>query len=483
MREKISVNLLSSCTEKELIKLEHFLECKAYNSDKNIISLYKALKNIINKKLNFDDEAEVEIYNKVFPNDKNKSKDSLGKKQKSRLNILLSELTRLTEQFLSFEALEENSHFKVDLLNGKLLANSQFLLYSRHFNKRTKEKNNIEKKGLEYYKLAKIIEEKHLNYLYQTGEIYTNDNLNQLNEYLDVEYLLEKLSYYTTELSIEEATNKTFNSNTFGIIDYFLNIEEYSKIPILIIYKAHIELVKNKSVENYYQLLELLNKYDEQLKYEDVQHFYVSATNFCTRQIKKGIFGYNQLYDLYETMHNKNYMLENNIMPLVKLKNIVTAGCRVNDFEWASEMISKYIPFVQKKVSDLVFRYFLGVIAFYKKDYKEAINHFVYGDGINLSYDINNRTMIMKSHYEIDKEYDERTLQIYRSTEKYFITNKHLSKTDISAYKNFIRSLINLYRIKFRSTKMTLDSLKTKIEKQELNSDRKWLQDKIAELN
>jgi len=30
---------------------------------------------------------------------------------------------------------------------------------------------------------------------------------------------------------------------------------------------------------------------------------------------------------------------------------------------------------------------------------------------------------------------------------------------------------------------MTLDSLKSKIDKQELNSDRMWFNDKIAEIN
>jgi len=90
--------------------------------------------------------------------------------------------------------------------------------------------------------------------------------------------------------------------------------------------------------------------------------------------------------------------------------------------------------------------------------------------------------MMLKSHYELDKEYDERTLQIYRSAERFFNENKSLNRARKTAYKNFTRTLINVYRIKHQATKMTLGKVKTKLEQQELNSDKSWLLEKIGEL-
>jgi len=51
-----------------------------------------------------------------------------------------------------------------------------------------------------------------------------------------------------------------------------------------------------------------------------------------------------------------------------------------------------------------------------------------------------------------------------------------------TSYKNFIRTLINLYRIKHGVTKMQLENVKQKLLAQKLNSNKSWLLEKIGEL-
>lgn len=471
--------MLKSCSIKELDRLEHFLACKAYNTDKSIVLLFNLLKDIIKKELNFDVTAAIKVYNKLF---NSKIHSSLNAKQKQSLNAKLTELTRLIEKFLTIESLEENTAYKIDLLNQNLLSKSQHLLYQRHYKKQHKKSEDSIFKNLDYYQQARIRELRKLDYLYQTGEIYKYDNLEKLNEFTDLEYLLQKLSLLTTMVSLEQVMHREYSKTSFDILDELLKLEKYNQIPEIIINKANIDLITNKSEENYNYLLILLDKYASKISSKDLNSYYISATNYCTRQIKKGNFKYKQLYELYKTLHEKNILLENDVMPITKLKNIIAVACRESAFEWANTVLENYINKVQKNVRNAVYRYNLGVIAFYQKEFNTAVNHFIYANDINLSYDVNNRIMLLKSHYEIDSEYDERTLQIYRSTEKYFVSNKMLRKYDIAANKNFIRSLINLYKIKHNSTKMTIESLTDKIKKQELNSDRKWLNDKIKEL-
>lgn len=90
--------------------------------------------------------------------------------------------------------------------------------------------------------------------------------------------------------------------------------------------------------------------------------------------------------------------------------------------------------------------------------------------------------MLLKSHYETDKEYDERTMQIFRSAGKYIVENKSLSSAHRKAYKNFIQALINLYRVRHQATKITLERVKEKLEKFEVFTDKQWLMEKIGEL-
>ena len=73
-------------------------------------------------------------------------------------------------------------------------------------------------------------------------------------------------------------------------------------------------------------------------------------------------------------------------------------------------------------------------------------------------------------------------MQIFRTIEKFFYENKLLSQKNSISYRNFIRTLINLYRIRHRTTKMKLKDLKVKLEAQKVNSDKKWLLEKIEEI-
>jgi len=121
-----------------------------------------------------------------------------------------------------------------------------------------------------------------------------------------------------------------------------------------------------------------------------------------------------------------NLLIEVDVIPVDKLKTVVAAGCRMGAFDWTVQMIEKYQPFVEKTVGESVYHFNLGVVAFYQQDCVESVN---------LNYDINCRVIMMKTHYEADKEYDERTLQIFRSAEKYFSENKQLKKQNWKSSK------------------------------------------------
>ena len=84
--------------------------------------------------------------------------------------------------------------------------------------------------------------------------------------------------------------------------------------------------------------------------------------------------------------------------------------------------------------------------------------------------------------YLMDKEYDNRTVQIFRSVERFVLTNKSMPNSHKKSYKNFIQILINLYRIHHKMGKQTLVSLQEKMDKMEFLTDKKWLLDRFKEM-
>jgi len=308
------------------------------------------------------------------------------------------------------------------------------------------------------------------------------DNLQEIIYNMDVVYILDKLSLNITLLSLQVANSKKYDDSSFEAVVALTNLPQYNSHPLVRIYLAAINLTKTQSKSAYQQFLFLLDEHSSSVSKEDLNGFYVAATNFCARQIQGGQFGYQKLFELYKTMDKKNLLVEANNIPVDKLRTFVTAGCRIGEFDWTLQMIEKYQHFIEKRMRESVYNFNLGGVAFYQKDYEKALHHFIRVESINFNYDVNCRVIMMKTHYECDQEYDERTIQIFRSAEKYFNENKQLTPKNKKAYKNFIRTLINVYRIRFGATKMKLEDLQEKLEKQEVNSDKKWLLHKIGEL-
>ncbi len=482
MKSLLLVELLESFSEKEMERLTHFVSCPYFNTDRHIIKLLDVVKKKIARQAGIQDEAKVEIYQKVF-SDLPASKKVLNSHQQTVLRVKISTLMQLTEQFLIIEKLKTEAAFKNELLYSQLIDKKQFRLLSRRVNQFRKEPDE-EVKDIPYYHYQYKTEAEILNYLYHSAQWIKKDNLTILNRQLDIYYLLSKLKLHVTAVSFMDiSAKKQYDFSEMEALQTLLKMPQYTDVPLIRTYQSIIKLKKHKTHEIYIELLDLLDQQEKFISRNDLNDFYVVATNFCVFQIKSGKQEYyRHLFNIYIIMDTKNLLLEGNLIPIGKLKNIISVSCRVEEFEWAINLINKYYLFVRKEIRHHVQNFGFGVIAFHQKDYQTAVDHLYSIDNINLVYDLDRRMMIVKSYYEIESEYKETTAQVFRSMEKYIRGNKLLTLKNKTAYKNFIRILLNLYRIRHRATKMTLERVKEKLEGQRVNSDKKWLLEKIEEL-
>lgn len=475
----ISIELLNSFSDKELDGFSNFISYHYFNTDKSLVKLFEQLrKHIIGKPVQFSNQ-ELKIYGNVFA-DLSKP-DDLNIKQRKRLNSKLNAITRLAEKFLCINALDKDDFCNHELLYNELLNKKQYELLNRKINLERKKLNKINIKDTPFYYRAHKIEEQIFTLNYQNDLMILMDNLKDQNQYLDLYYILEKMSIYTSMLSIEMSTKINQDYDTMEPVLNLANYTEYNSIPLIKAFKAVVFLLKSQTEKSYDDLIKLLDLLKDLLPAQTLIIMYNIALNFCVKQLNKGEFTFHNLFEIYKKLDEQNLFLEENFMPANKLKNILTVGCRTNKFKWVENILAKYYPFIRKTVRESVYQFNLGSIAFYKKNFDQALRHFIRVDRVNLNYDVDCRVMMLKAHYEIDKDYDERTVQIYRSTEKYFAENKALPSPNRKAYKNFIRMLINLYRIKHKETKMSIESFSKKLNAQQFNSDKNWLKEKLGE--
>jgi len=475
---------LNAFSEKELSELTLFVECEYFNTDYHLITLLNVLKNEVIHREQFTIDKQVTVYRKAFPN-RPIPDEELNRNEMKYLRNKMNLLRRLTEDFLKQIALEEHTVYNDELLFKKLLEKKQFSLFNRHI-KRNKKIQQKESKGRNYYENQFKTELAILEYLNINSRLLLEDNLKEVNYNIDLYYVLNKLRLYTTATYLQNfTTKKSYDFSSQKAIEPLLLLPQYKNHPLVLIYQATIELEQLKNETNFYKLLELLHKYDNYIPHKDLTSFYLAAINFCTYQLRAGkINYYRRVFELFKLMDEKNLLIEDNHISIGKLKNIITVSCEVEEFKWAEQLAEKYIPFVTETFRHSVRNFIWGSIAFHQNDYNTALSHFIRVERVDLSIDIDVRIMLLKSYYELDKEYYERTLQIMLSFKKFIRNQKNLTSIDKKAYANFIQILINIYRRRHNvnTTVERIKMIKDRLESQKVNSDKKWLLKKIEEL-
>jgi len=477
------VDLLNSLSKSELADLGSFVACDYHNTDVQIVHLLEGLRQEVIHQKAFDDEAQCVVYSAIFPK-KTAPKQSLNAQQKGSLLAKMTLLLRLVETFLMQEELKENTACQTELLHPQLLRRKQFALFQRNITKDNKILDTKTAKGVADYAQQFKIQSAILDYFRKKELLTKEDNLPKLIESLDVYYLVNKLELYVTCISLTDfSAQKSYDYAPMNAISTLLDIPQYANHPLIHTYQVAANLLKDNTIELYEKLIELLDTNSTFIANHDLDNFYKIAISFCTSKIKEGDSTYyRQIFDLFQIMDNKNLLKEGNFMSAGKLKNIITVSCKVGEFDWAKEAIEKYRPNLEKAHAKSVYHFNMGAVAFYQNDFKTALSHFIRVEKVNLAYDINCRIMLLKSHYELDHEYDERTIRTFLLSERFIQSHKGLITRDKKAYKNFVRILINIYNTRHGAGKMTAEKVKKKLKKLEFVSDKKWLEEKVERL-
>lgn len=479
----LGIKLLKNFTNREINRFTQFIESPYFNTDAKLITLFKTLVEHILQEDIFTDKLQCLVFEMVFDEKTNRQK--LVLKQKKTFAAKLSKLTHLAQKFLVIEGLNRHEIQYQELLYYELLDKKQFEMFYSILTKNKKQLENKQRKEIIDFEHLFKIENIYLEYLFLTGELFKakKNNLFKLIFYLDMTYILNRLHFFCTIFSIDSSQIENYDNIPFSTMNNLLKFSQYKKEPNIIVHKANYKFLKNFDEFEYKNLLETLKKYESNLPVTELQGIYAGLLNFFTLQKKKGVANAEiELFILYELMDQKNLLLADSFIPSVKLKNLVGDSLKIGATKKAKYFLKKYIPYVTNKDKKSIYNFCLSGIAFYEKDYDKALEHIIQVESINLTYDVNCRFLRMKIYYEIDQDYNERTVRLFRSAAEFFKTNKALSAMDKKSYKNFVQILVNLYRIKHHEGKMTIQKLQEKLDQQEFNADKKWLLEKMGEL-
>lgn len=469
------IKLLKSLDGEEISGFGEFVNCAYFNKDKDCTRLWEILKtNYLGRRINSELTRE-ELFFKLYPE---------KKKINSTLGVKLTALTRLVERFLSIRQLEARPVLGQHLLLKSFLEKDVKTHFQSSFT-RGQVLNTLGDLGdAEAYYYRYLFEKSY--YVFVAVNI---KQLNKLNPFeminaFEIYTIATKLYLWSTLINFQHLLRREYDFSVFEYMETYLKKSPFMEVPLIkILYIALCATREPEDTQHFDNLKKYLMDMNDVLSNKVKTQLYRIIGNYCTRKINQGKNEYlREAFVNYQTMLKYDVLTDSKYIPTSTFKNCVSLGCRLKEFEWVEEFIEKNRNKLNPEFRDSVCHYNQGQLYFHKKDYKMALHHLIRMDTIYVDYNTDARLLLIKSYYELDNDYSERSEQIFRSFMEYIRQSKVYKTQHKKMYINFTKVLISLYRIKHRFGNRSIDVIRERIDKYELITNKKWLLEKIEEL-
>ncbi len=476
MQKSKLFQILKNLDNKELKQLTHFVASPLFNSDSRCSQLLALLLPYLKTSKPIDLDKKI-LFQQLFPH----------KKYGPSLAVLMSALLRLVEDFLAFKELKEQPYERERLVLQSFIKrgiperviDSNFqkigLLYKNRKRKEVDERLgflNVQKNYFQYVKNTKAI---------QVGDLASTllHDLNEVHTLLQLQFYLDGINLRNVQVfEFDEAELK----KVLAQVKKKYPARKHPQVYVL--YKA-INMLLTESEEAYFRELSIFLEQNYPLiAKEYLIDIYALMSNYCIRRVQEGKISFLQeLFEIYKKMVSRKALYRGKYLPIGRFRNIISLGCQLQELEWTERFLRQNIPHISIKHQASIQEFSLATIFFYKGDFKNTIHHLneMATNPADSYYEINRRFLLLKSYYELGES---NALRSNALAFKVFVrTTKKISAINKKGYYNFTNLLLRIYKVKNKDSKMaTLQTIKIRIGQYEHLSDKKWLLEKISDL-
>jgi hypothetical protein len=373
-------------------------------------------------------------------------------KSKSRLNNF--SLPQLRQRKLAKQH-ESTSETVADILSKNTYRNADFY----YENYRLAENINIQKQ--------------------QSANRTADNNLLEITENLDIFYLAQRLNYTCNIISLQNVMK--IQMEMVGLTQIIALAEQpiYSEIPLIRLYMATLRILLYPDDITYFEHLKaILLQYGNTVTVSEQRELYTFALNYCIRKINLGKADfYQEIFNLYEYVLEKEILLKDGELPAWDYKNIVTLGLRLREYAWIEHFIQYYTPLLPPDFRENALNYNLAKLNFAQKNYAKVIELLQVVTYQDVFYNLDSRALLVKTYYELDETMAlEAAMESFRI---YLVRDKMVSETTRQQFLNFlkcVRKIIN------KTDKAGLKKLQIAIADATELADKPWLLGVITDL-
>ncbi len=294
-------------------------------------------------------------------------------------------------------------------------------------------------------------------------------------------YITQKLKMYVAWLSYRQFRN-TDRSLPLppGFWEHIENTS-FDLIPMVGVYKLVVNILQNPAEESLFvELLQKLEDIGDSLSVADYRECCFIAQNYCALKINEGKSEYyNRANEIFKIMVKRGALIEDGQLAEGIYKNIITTGLRAGEHKWVEQFIEEYSWYLPPAIRENAYAYNLANLYSHLKDYNRAMEVLRSVEYTDVTYALGAKTILLRIYYE-QGEYMALD-SLIDSFKIYLRRNKQISKNLQKEYNNFLNLVKKLTTIR-PGDKKALAEFKERVLASSYNTPKKWLKDKIAEL-
>lgn len=303
-------------------------------------------------------------------------------------------------------------------------------------------------------------------------------NLQSLSTELDHFYVLSKLKHACNILNHEKLYKAKYDTGLLAEVIEYVERQQLWKMPTIgIYYRTFMTLRDTDADEHFQELARLIVEFPNVFELEEMLTIWLLAINFCIKKLNTGQGVYlKEVFRLYQHGLDAGILLVNGELSPFTYGNIVSAGLKIQAFEWTHTFIEEYKTKLPKENAQDFYTYSLGKYFFAKQEFRQVIRLLrpIYFSDLFIHLDA--KVTLIKAYYEADEFQD---IEYLLDSFKHFLRRKELLTYHKKNYTQFSRLCGRLMRLE-PGKKVAVDKLREEITSAEILTDREWLLEKLA---
>jgi hypothetical protein len=391
-----------------------------------------------------------------------------------------SDLLKLIEHFMAHESLSMDDTKRAVATLEFIVKHKCEPLYNGSFKQARWVVEQDPYHSSEYYYHAYSIEKLYFSKMDFGVKLSARANLEEVSNYLDMYYWIQKLNLYTAVWSQKKTTNHDYNIQFMDQVLDYLSKYPMDKAPELALYyHAFLTIQEEDNSEHYYQLRKTLNQYGTLIPQEEALAFYDTALHYCTGRLNAGdrLF-LEEYFDLFQEAVRKNVLIINGELAAWRLNNAVGVAVRLGKLTWAADFIEKHKNYLPADSRQNTYLFNMARVYRYQGKFDKVLSLLHNVEYEDIGYNLITKAMLTITYYELD-ELD--ALDSFMESFRVFL-NRNKKIPYRTHHLNLIKFTKRLMRIP-PGDKAAISKLRKEIEHDKSETvNFEWLMEKLDEL-